>query len=153
MKINEIINNTNFYQDLDKVIETSEVRLSCFGKRLVTIQDYEGTIPLDELTKKWIHLDSKKNYSFEECHAAVALQSRLLRHYQTSDKLIDNSNNLFVIICRVIRTSISYFFHYLGIPSSILFHSNERQTLAWAPEKIHMQVLHQADKLGLYRTG
>ncbi len=98
------ISNSNSYQDLEKFVQNSEVYLSIFGTRMVSIQKNEDSIPLDALAEKVCKLSNRDTkYSYEECLAAVAIRSKLITHYNSSDELLDNSWNIIVIFYRAIH--------------------------------------------------
>jgi hypothetical protein len=86
------------------------------------------------------------SYSINECRAAVASKNKLLDLYEISDKLINNSNNIFIIFFRTIKSCI-----LCCMPKdlALVLTWNKRTSLWHAPEKVKCNVLWQAEEMRL----
>lgn len=105
MQLDQVLMNADSYQILDQLIQGSEVELSFFGSRLVSVRGYDGTVSLDALVEKTFALSQPNaNFSIETCKAALQSHVKLIDHYETSDEMIKASWNIFIIFFRNVRS-------------------------------------------------
>ena len=109
---NALSNSVNSLQSLSDMLGNSEVSLSSFwGSRVISVNEYEGTVLLDDVYEKYREFGNRNDiqYSLEECRAAVDIQSKLKGLYCDSDALIQNSWNIFVVFSRVMKSCAAFF--------------------------------------------
>lgn len=105
MRIEAALDQINSYPEMDQFLANSEVGLSSIiGSRILTAPGYEGEVHLDIVVRQWFHLNRRPGpFSPEEREAAASGQNRLFAHYRTTDRLLNESNNILVVVWRALR--------------------------------------------------
>lgn len=109
IRIEAALDQINSYPEMDRFLANSEVSLSSIvGSRMLTAPGCVGAVHLDIAVRKWYHLDGRPGpFSNEERVAAESGQNRLLAHYRTTDRLLNESYNVLVVAWRALIWLIS----------------------------------------------
>lgn len=117
IRIETALNQINSYPEMDRFLANSEASLSSIiGSRMLSAPGYEGEVYLDDAVRRWFRLDARPEpFSAEEQEAAESGRNRLITHYRTTDRLLNESYNILVVAWRALTWLIS----------AIIFHVDE----------------------------
>ena len=99
MKVNDYINTLNFSNELigvNQILSNAQSNITFWGKRIVTVAGYEGSISLDELARKVLRAGGQRSDSddltTQERVAGIEIMNKLRNFYQVSDTKIAQKN-------------------------------------------------------------
>lgn len=103
MTIQKVLSECNSYKDLCTLAELSKPKLSFWGSQYIIVDGYEGTLEINDITKRLFEL-VKKDYDFNEEERAFGkrIASRINYIYDDIDVQI-RASNLFTRIIAFIR--------------------------------------------------
>ena len=100
-KINDpSLNSTDLREILDQV---SEVSVNWKGSRIISIQDYDGFVSLDDVAKKTLDISRQKDLQRQEKEDLMACEVALASCYEIADALWQKSNPVTLSIGYVSR--------------------------------------------------
>jgi hypothetical protein len=92
MELNDYINNLDFssqLNDVNQLLSQAQSNVTFWGKRIVTVVGYTGSISLDELATKVLNAAQKgsdlKNFTDQELNAGKEIMVNLRKFYKDSD--------------------------------------------------------------------
>jgi len=92
MKIDSVLANTKALSELHKIVATPHVHLSFWGQRYVTIDGFEGSLHIDDLSS-WVIEYINQNPHFDEIERAsgAVLAKMIDKIYEESDQQVKQS--------------------------------------------------------------
>jgi hypothetical protein len=99
MKISNYINSCNFSNELptlNNLLSNAQGSVSFWGKRVITVAGYEGSVALDELARKVLRAGGQRcdadDLTTGERVAGIETMGKLRSFYQVTDTKISNAN-------------------------------------------------------------
>lgn len=99
MKLDNYFNNLNFSNELvglNQILSNAQSNVTFWGKRVVTVAGYEGSISLDELARKVLGAGEQRSDSddltTQERVAGIEIMNKLRNFYKVSDTKIAQRN-------------------------------------------------------------
>jgi hypothetical protein len=105
MRLEDKINDPSLNgTDLRKILEkVSNISVNWTGSRVVSIQDYEGFVSLDDIAKKALDISQQKGLQRQEKDDIMTCEAALTRCYEMADAVWQESNPITLSIGYVSR--------------------------------------------------
>ena len=102
MKINECLEKTQSFAELRKIVEKSQPNLSFFGSRYITVEGYEGTLPINSLAKRVLEIRNK-DFEFDEIERSHGhyIVHKINEIHNKSELQIEQSNRFTWLLTNV----------------------------------------------------
>ena len=90
IKLSDAINSPQLnLQDLGKILDKSQASVSFWGTRIVTVEGYEGSVRLLDISRRMMNFvnDTKTDFSEEERASAIKSIGYIRTHYNETDQM------------------------------------------------------------------
>lgn len=102
MDINRVLPTIQTFSDLRPITEQADVHLSFWGSRYLTVNGYEGSLPIDSLVEHlYKMLRQRPNFDDTENRHGIVIENRIDHFYEKSDDLVNHSNCFTMLIVRI----------------------------------------------------